>query len=56
MHGDGSSEWCGAGHPRLVSTLAIVSGHQDKAVDATDEAFARALDRWGVSVDDGLPY
>ncbi len=47
MEGDGFSEWYEREHPRLISTLAIVSGHLDEAVDATDEAFARALDRWG---------
>lgn len=42
----GFSEWYRREHPRLVSTLTVVSGRLDAAVEATDEAFARALDRW----------
>jgi len=38
--------WYRAQHPRLVSALAVISGERDAAVEATDEAFARALERW----------
>ncbi len=33
-------------HPRLVTTLAAVSGDRDLAIDAADEAAARALAHW----------
>ena len=33
-------------HPRLVSTLAAVSGDRDVAIDSADEAAARALAQW----------
>jgi RNA polymerase sigma factor (sigma-70 family) len=42
----GFSEWYRREHPRLVSSLAVVSGQLEVAVEAVDEAFARALDRW----------
>src|SRR5688500_8919107 len=38
--------WYGTEHPRLVSALALATGDGDVARDATDEAFARALERW----------
>lgn len=43
----GFAEWYGHEHARLVSTLSAVSGQLDAATEATDEAFARALLRWG---------
>ena len=33
-------------HPSVVSSLTLVSGDAHLAADATDEAFARALERW----------
>ena len=39
-------DWYGAEHARLVSALALVTGDGDVAREATDEAFARALERW----------
>src|SRR5215213_2268519 len=33
-------------HPRVLGVLCAVSGDLDAAVDATDEAFVRALERW----------
>ncbi len=33
-------------HPRLVSTLATITGDRDLAIDAADEAAAQALSRW----------
>jgi predicted RNA polymerase sigma factor len=46
MNDEEFSEWYRREHPRLVSVLSVVSGQLDAAVEATDEAFARALDRW----------
>ena len=42
----GFDEWYRREHPRLAASLVVVSGDVDAAADATDEAFARALDRW----------
>ena len=33
-------------HPRVLGVLCAVSGDRQAAVDATDEAFVRALERW----------
>lgn len=33
-------------HPRLISAMTAISRDSDLAVDATDEAFARASERW----------
>src|SRR4051812_16778957 len=33
-------------HPRLVSALTVVARNVDVAADVTDEAFARASERW----------
>jgi DNA-directed RNA polymerase specialized sigma24 family protein len=38
--------WYRALHPRVVTTLVAVLGDVDVARDATDEAFARAFERW----------
>jgi RNA polymerase sigma-70 factor (ECF subfamily) len=38
--------WYRAEHTRLVNSLYAVSGSVDAAREATDEAFARALERW----------
>lgn len=35
-----------AAHGRVVATLALATGDPDVALDAADEAFARALERW----------
>ena len=35
-----------AEHPRVLGTLCALSGDRDTAVDATDEAFVRAYERW----------
>jgi RNA polymerase sigma-70 factor, ECF subfamily len=33
-------------HPVLLSSLSVVAGDADEAREATDEAFARAIERW----------
>lgn len=33
-------------YPRVLASMTLVAGSLDTARDATDEAFARALDRW----------
>ena len=38
--------WYRREHPRLIGSLAALSGREDVAAEATDEAFARALARW----------
>jgi RNA polymerase sigma factor (sigma-70 family) len=38
--------WYAREHPRLVSAMTIVAGNIDAAVEATDEACARACERW----------
>lgn len=38
--------WYRGEHPKLLAALTWVSGDPDLAREATDEAFARALDRW----------
>ena len=38
--------WYRRVHPRLLGSLAALSGQVDVAAEATDEAFARALARW----------
>jgi RNA polymerase sigma factor (sigma-70 family) len=39
--------WYRREHPRLASTLVIVTGDAGIAAEAVDEAFARAYERWG---------
>lgn len=39
-------QWYQAQHPRLVTSLTLATGDSDLAREATDEAFARALERW----------
>jgi RNA polymerase sigma factor (sigma-70 family) len=39
-------DWYRREHGRLAASLVVVAGDLDAAIDATDEAFARALDRW----------
>ena len=38
--------WYRREHPRLIGSLAALSGREDVAAEAADEAFARALARW----------
>ena len=38
--------WYVQEHPRLVAALTIIAGDVALAADATDEAFARAYERW----------
>jgi len=38
--------WYEATHARVLGVCAALSGDRDSATEATDEAFARALDRW----------
>jgi RNA polymerase sigma-70 factor (ECF subfamily) len=40
------ADWYRAEHPRVLAVLTAVSGEPDVASDATDEAFARCLERW----------
>ncbi|HEX5096629.1 MAG TPA: sigma factor, partial [Acidimicrobiia bacterium] len=35
-----------AEHPRVLGVLCAVAGDRDAAIEATDEAFVRALERW----------
>lgn len=39
--------WYRSEHPKLLAALTWVSGDSELALEATDEAFARALERWG---------
>jgi RNA polymerase sigma factor (sigma-70 family) len=39
-------EWYEMAHPRVLATVLLVPGDLDRAADATDEAFTRALARW----------
>ncbi len=44
---DGSfEEWYRAEHPRVLGLLVVVSGNRDTGLEATAEAFTRALERW----------
>lgn len=43
---DGFEAWYRAVHPRLVTALVAVTGDADVGREATDEALARALERW----------
>lgn len=43
---DDFPQWYQVHHPRLVTSLTAMAGNVDWARDATDEAFARALERW----------
>ena len=38
--------WYEREHPRVLAAMTLVAGDIDVARDATDEAFARALDKW----------
>jgi len=38
--------WYRAQHPGVLAACTALSGDLDAARDATDEAFARALERW----------
>jgi RNA polymerase sigma factor (sigma-70 family) len=43
---EGFDHWYEAEHARVLGVCAALSGDRDAAADATDEAFARAMDRW----------
>lgn len=43
---DGFERFFAAHHRRVLSVLTVVSGDVDLANEATDEAFARAFERW----------
>jgi len=43
---EGFESWYLGLHPVLLSSLTVVAGDVDEAREATDEAFARALERW----------
>jgi len=43
---EGFDRWYLQSHPVLLSSLSVVAGDPDEAREATDEAFARALERW----------
>ena len=49
------ADWYRAEHPRVRAVLTAVSGDPDVASDATDEAFARCLERWAKVSADGPP-
>src|SRR3954468_24483372 len=38
--------WYRAEHPRLLASILLVTGSLDEAGEVTDEAFARAYERW----------
>lgn len=38
--------WYSAAHPKVVTSLMLVTGDLHAAQEAADEAFARAYDRW----------
>ena len=42
----GFEDWYRSEHPRLVAAMLLLTGDLEEAREATDEAFARALDRW----------
>lgn len=42
----GFDAWYADAHPRVLAAVSLATGDLDLAADATDEAFARALDRW----------
>jgi len=39
-------DWYRAEHPRLLASMVLLCGRVDEAREATDEAFARAYERW----------
>jgi RNA polymerase sigma-70 factor (ECF subfamily) len=39
--------WYSEAHPRVITALTVIAADVDLATDATDEAFARAYERWG---------
>jgi RNA polymerase sigma-70 factor (ECF subfamily) len=43
---DGFDRWYLQLHPVLLSSLLVAAGDPDEAREATDEAFARAFERW----------
>lgn len=43
---DGFDGWYLQLHPVLLSSLLVVAGDPEEAREATDEAFARAFERW----------
>ena len=43
---DDFESWYGATHAQVLGVCAALSGDRESATEATDEAFARALDRW----------
>jgi RNA polymerase sigma-70 factor (ECF subfamily) len=45
--GESFDQWYRHEHPRLVATLLLITGDLALAADSVDEAFARALERWG---------
>jgi RNA polymerase sigma factor (sigma-70 family) len=44
---DGFSEWYGEHHRRVVAALTVVCGDAGLGRELADEAFVRALERWG---------
>lgn len=45
--GAGFDDWYRREHPRLVAALLLITGDLALASESVDEAFARALERWG---------
>ena len=43
---DDFEAWYRAQHPRLLASMLLVTGDLHEAAEATDEAFARACERW----------
>jgi hypothetical protein len=44
---EGFEAWYLGMHPRVISFVLVACGDADVAADSADEAFTRALDRWG---------
>lgn len=44
---EGFDVWYSREHPRVLGACVALSGDADAAREATDEAFARAIDHWG---------
>jgi RNA polymerase sigma-70 factor, ECF subfamily len=47
--------WYRAQHPRVLASIAALAGDLDAAREATDEAFARALEHWATLTDMTAP-
>lgn len=46
VEAEGFADWYRDQHPRLITTLTVVTGDSQLSAEAVDEAFVRALERW----------